>query len=181
MAGGEAHIDEHEGRHLCHSRHLHAKAHLLEVQASLQAGPTELIEFHCALVRNDVREQLGPFDEGLMSMCEHLDFCMQVSAAGAQLWFEPQAVVSYDISSRFEDYDRPYFALRWSDSWTGQTLSHFREKWRLYNDDPYLTRSYNWCTRHRQLANASRFPWPLRVASVHIRNTLGKLKHGFRS
>lgn len=116
-----------------------------------------------------------------MSMCEHVDFCMQVRAAGGQVFFEPQAVVSYDISIPFENYDRPYFDLRWSDVWTNQTLEHFRNKWRLAEDDPYLARSHTWCARHRQLSNASRIPWSVRIAYARIRQFFVELKHSIQS
>jgi GT2 family glycosyltransferase len=180
MAGGEASIEERAGKRYCHSEHFHSKAELANIKSIIQAGPTKLVEFHCALLRNDLLEKIGPLDENLMSMCEHLDFCLQVTAAGGSLWLEPESIVSYDISTRFEHYDQSYFETRWSEAWTEKTLTHFSQKWQLAEDDAYLSRARDWVTHHRRLAHASKIPWSLRVASARTMKALGKIKNGFR-
>jgi hypothetical protein len=49
------------------------------------------------LVRTDVlgERRLGPLDEGLLSMAEHTDLCLLVRQHGGEVYFEPNAVVTY--------------------------------------------------------------------------------------
>lgn len=101
---------------------------------------TQLCEFHCALVRRAVFDQLGWLDEGMLATKEHLDFCMLVVRAGGRIRIEPRSLVTYVFPTRRSPVtlaDYPYFILRWSPRWQLDSLEHFRSKWGLGND-PYF-------------------------------------------
>jgi GT2 family glycosyltransferase len=152
MAGGKATITQHQGKRKLHERHIFQRKLLSEVRPQLERGPTELIEFHCAFVRTEVFEKLGPLDEKLMSTPEHIDLCLAVREAGGTVYFEPSSIVTYLTPPPFARTDLPYYLLRWSDNWNRASLEHFRNKWNLTEEDPFITGQYRWLRRHRQLA-----------------------------
>ena len=89
----------------------------------------DLVEFHCALVRCDLLDAVGWMDEGLLTTREHLDFCLRVQAAGGKIYFEPASVMTYLTPPPFVAEDLNYFLIRWSDTWTEKTLTHFALKY----------------------------------------------------
>jgi len=163
MAGGTAHVEVREGgRYLAEKHHFPGRS-LEEVRPKIQRMQTELMEFHCLLVRTAVCERLGPLDAGLLSDFEHLDLCLAVREAGGTIYIEPEALVSWVTPPPLAWSDLPYFMLRWSDAWNRASLRHFREKWRLSEEDP--NGHYEFVTGYRKRAL-----WPLRRV---IRRALG--------
>jgi GT2 family glycosyltransferase len=95
----------------------------------------DLVEFHCMLVRTDVFDRIGPLDEKLLNHREHYDLCFAVREAGGSVYFEPRSVVTYFPPQTLALYDVPYFMLRWSETWTDETLPYFHKKWGLDYDE----------------------------------------------
>jgi GT2 family glycosyltransferase len=89
---------------------------------------SDIVEFHCALVRRSVIDAIGGMDENLLTTREHLDYCLRALDIGGSIFFEPSAVIGYRSPPPFALYDLPYFLLRWSDAWTEHTLRHFARK-----------------------------------------------------
>jgi hypothetical protein len=129
MAGGVAHITEEGGQRIFYDEHLLADSPLADMRASLHRRPCDYVEFHCALVRNEVFERLGPLDERLLSLHEHIDLGLLVRTAGGSVYIEPLAVVTYVPPPPCDSCDFPYFMMRWSDAWNRATIRHFKEKW----------------------------------------------------
>lgn len=155
MAGGIARIQElDEKRHLL-EKHLFVGEHLSGVHPILRRESCELVEFHCMLVRMETFRCLGLLDENLLSSPEHIDLCLSVRGVGREIYFEPAAVVSYIPPPPFAWYDIAYFVLRWSEAWNRSSLDHFRRKWNLSRDDPFLADHSMWLRSHRQLLLAS--------------------------
>ncbi len=50
----------------------------------------------CMLVRRDVLEELGGFDEGFFLYCEDMDLCRRLRAAGHEIRYEPSAVARHE-------------------------------------------------------------------------------------
>lgn len=125
-AGGISRIVEENGKRVFREKHNLAETPLAGVRETLARAPTEMCEFHCVLVRANVFERLGKLDESLMSSHEHIDLCLKVREAGGSVFFEPKSVVTY-IPKKLRPYEIPYFMLRWSNSWTRQSLDHFFE------------------------------------------------------
>ncbi len=77
----------------------------------LPAGPVpvEAISGACLLVRRELFERLGGWDEGYFLHCEDLDLCMRLKQAGQQVLFVPDVTVTHaqGASSR----RRPVFVL----------------------------------------------------------------------
>lgn len=153
FAGGESHIDVRRGdgtdeRHLIDVIYRQGER-LADVRSELARMPTEACEFHCVLVRTSVLDVVGPFDEGLLSVRENLDFCMLVTQAGGSIYFEPTSVVTYVGYTPLAWSDIPYYLLRWNSTWTLSSLKRLREKWDLCEDEYFLHqyRNLNWRRR----------------------------------
>jgi GT2 family glycosyltransferase len=129
MAGGIAHIKKQQGRRILYDEHRLVDTPLAEVRVPLERGPCDYVEFHCMLVRTDVFERLGPLDEGLLSVHEHIDLGLAVRRAGGSVYFEPSAVTTYVPPPPCDWSDLPYFMLRWSEAWNVASVRHFNEKW----------------------------------------------------
>ncbi len=141
-AGGEAHIVvDVRGQRLMREKMYFHKQPLAKVRQRLIQRKTELIEFHCMLVRRDIFEKIGLLDESMLNIKEHVDFCMQVAELGEQVYFEPDCVVTYVYAPPIERTDLIYYMLRWGDDWTTKTLEHFREKWDLL-ENQYFKKEY---------------------------------------
>jgi len=149
MAGGDAHFREEQGRRSFHGAHKFAKVKLDKVQAELKRSPTETVEFHCALARNDIFNTLGPLDEKFMSVSEHQDFSIAVRNAGGSIYMEPAAMVAYYIASPLKWFDLPYFFERWDHALNQLTVEHMRAKWNLPADDVYIQRMSQFAKKHR--------------------------------
>jgi GT2 family glycosyltransferase len=129
MAGGTVHIEEREGKRILYEEQYHLNTRRAEVRAPLRRQKCGHLEFHCILARTNVFERLGPLDEELLSVHEHIDFCMAVRKAGGSVFLEPGAVTTYIPPPPCKWWDLPFFMLRWSDEWNFSTARRFNEKW----------------------------------------------------
>ncbi|MDJ0691594.1 MAG: glycosyltransferase [Xenococcaceae cyanobacterium MO_188.B32] len=154
MAGGQTHIYEQEGQRKLFVRLAFKKKRLPTVRSQLQRGPTEHVEFHCVLIRTDVFKKLPLLDEEIVSLPENVDLCLSVREAGGKIYFEPNSIVTYSTCGGTPppatSADWPYFLLRWSDAWNRGSLEHFRRKWNLTKNDPYIQGQSKWITNHRR-------------------------------
>lgn len=142
FAGGESHIvqDIKGRRHLREKMYLQGKS-VETVLPNLEQSETELCEFHCMLVRTDVFDQLGCFDDSILNTKEHLDFCMNVMALGRTVYFEPASIVTYVPGPPLSWRDLHFYMLRWSNAWELSSLARLQEKWNLY-EDGYFKHKY---------------------------------------
>ncbi|NEQ25072.1 MAG: glycosyltransferase [Microcoleus sp. SIO2G3] len=143
FAGGECRVvtDIKGRRHLREKMYKQGKR-VADVRDRLQRTETELAEFHCVLVRTEIFERLGSFDEGMLNTKEHLDFCMSVRQAGGTVYFEPACLVTYVPGPPLELTDIHFYMLRWSDAWSMGSLNHLRQKWALA-ENAYFKTKYN--------------------------------------
>ncbi|HKZ05209.1 MAG TPA: glycosyltransferase [Methylomirabilota bacterium] len=165
MAAGDARIEERPTGRRFVERHRFAGKRPDEVRAHLRRMPCEQVEFHCMLVRADVFERLGPLDEGLRSMAEHTDLCMLARRAGGEVYFEPDAAVTYITSGRFSLADYGYFFWRWGEAATAASIARFREKWDLPDHEEGMAAAARWATEHRHI--------PLKPAQDRLGRALG--------
>lgn len=152
MAGGDVHFQETDGKRRLRTCHRLLKRPFFKHQHEFERQPTEMIEYHCALVRTESFEQIGYPDEKLLTLAEHLDICMAVRNAGGEVYFEPNSIVSYVTPPPFKRYDRPFYLNRWSDENNLKSLVHFQKKWNLAEDDPFLVNRVKWGMKHRLMA-----------------------------
>ncbi len=150
---------------------------LAKVNQPLVAGPTELNEFHCVLVRTDFFAQNGPLDEALLSMAEETDFSIAVAHSGGSMVFEPASRVSYIPPSpaNLLPSDRPFFELRWSSDWVRRSVDHMVAK---HNLDPLSPVAKHWLRfvfQHRHAcATGSRTMPAMDILFGDFGSTLGK-------
>jgi GT2 family glycosyltransferase len=152
MAGAQAHILEENGRRAFFEEHRFPGRLISEVQASLRRGPTELVEFHCKLLRTEFFDKFGLQDPRYLSCAESLDLCLQLREAGYPVYLEPSAIVSNQPPPPFLWSDLPFYLLRWSDAWNRISLRCFRERWNIPADDWWTGDHYRWLTGRRQIA-----------------------------
>lgn len=152
MAGGQAHIVEENGRRSFFEEHRFPRRPIREVQAHLRREPTELVEFHCKLLRTETFDKFGLQDPRYLSCGESLDLCLQLREAGYPVYIEPSSIVSNQPPPPMRWSDLPFYLLRWSDAWNRISLRCFRERWNLPADDWWIGDHYRWLTYHRGLA-----------------------------
>ena len=148
-AGGVSHFGCVNGRRGFIEEHRFHDRKIDEVRPCLRREPTELVEFHCVLVRTELFELTGPLDEKLMSMADHIDLSLSARELGKPVYTEPAAVVTYR-RPMLSSFDVPYFRLRWSDEWTEATIEHLQQKWNLPQDDLFLMSQFGFVRHHRQ-------------------------------
>ncbi|MEM9806507.1 MAG: glycosyltransferase [Cyanobacteria bacterium P01_D01_bin.56] len=150
-AGGESHIlEDAKGRRILREKMYRQGQQLADVQLQLQATETELIEFHCMLVRTNIFNTIPEFDEQMLNTKEHLDFCMAVMALGETVYFEPRSVVTYVPGKPSTWSDLHFYMLRWSDHWTQASLRRLQQKWQIEPNSAYFSNRYkrlNWRRR----------------------------------
>lgn len=151
MAGGLAHICEEDGRRVCHVEDFLEHQRFDDIQEPLLRQETELLEFHCMLVRRSVFDRIGTLDEGFKNTREHIDFCMTLRTAGEKIFLEPKAQAAYRRPPPFAFSDLPFFMLRWGEAWTRTTLEHYHHKWNLQIDETDHTLSWTKKQRYRFL------------------------------
>lgn len=168
MAGGTLQIREEQGRRILHEQDRFPGMSLTDVPESLRRTPSELVEFHCMLLRTEVFERLGPLDEKLLAIREHDDLCLAVRKAGGAIYLEPDATVTYLPPPPISMSDRKYYMLRWSKPWIEASLQHFHRKWDLDVDSLHCHYAWLWRRRYlffRQYTRRLR-PWRDWIASM---------------
>jgi GT2 family glycosyltransferase len=129
LAGGNIHFkDEFGGKVLYDEQNLF-NTPIRELKDRLVRRGFDYVEFHCMLARTEAFQSLGILDEQLLSVHEHIDFCLGVNQAGGSVYVEPKSVVTYIPSPPYDWTDLPYFMLRWSEQWNIATTNRFCEKW----------------------------------------------------
>lgn len=111
---------------------------LAKVRTEFKRQPSDVVEFHCCLVRKEVFEQLGPLDEQIMNLAPEEDLCLTVLKAGKSIYFEPASVMTYVPPTALSISDMPLFFTRWSQAWGDVSIKRFQEKWNLTEDSPMI-------------------------------------------
>lgn len=132
LAGGECGLTVNSrGLREMKDRHTLSGHDIVAEPLALEAGPTELAEFHAVLVDVAFLRSIGGLDPNLLSLHEHWDMCMQAHLRGLSVWFEPRSRVTYTPPMPANDDDLAYFELRWCDEFTERSLNHLIEKYDL--------------------------------------------------
>lgn len=152
MGGGKIELREKQGKLWMIQKHFLMRLPVAKLKSQPRREPTQLLEFHCMLVRTKAFEELGLLDESFLSMGEQDDFCMAVTKSGNTLYFEPTSVVSYVPPNPLAWSDLPYFFLRWSSAWCQVSLERCRHKWNLAEDCPFLKHTEYFVRDHAQMA-----------------------------
>ena len=183
MAGGTLHFKNTNGHRIAYDEHRLGDVLLSSLSEPLRRQACDFVEFHCMLLRTDLFGRIGPLDERLFSLHEHIDVGWAAREAGGQVYLEPAAVASYVPPPPFEWSDLPYFMLRWSDDWARRSLERFNSKWgvattRHFGDEDSSVEledtAIRWVRAHRCLATGVQIPggWDDRPESVAAQASL---------
>lgn len=126
------------------------------VHRNLERSITNIIEFHCVLIKADTLKKLGMLDEELKSHHEHYDFSLAVLENGGEIYFEPASIIRYNVAGEWLVSDLPYFSLRWCDEWNLSSLDHFYRK-RSYAKGAEYSISLDWVALHQRIPGIKRF------------------------
>jgi GT2 family glycosyltransferase len=160
--GGTAEFSEKDGVRTFHEEHLFNGRRLDQVQTEMRRMPTGFAEFHCVLLPREVFDTLGPCDERLLSLEEHLDLSLLIRQAGGTVYVEPRAHVAFPYEDLLDASDMEYARLRWSDDWNRRSAQRFVEKWKVDPGSSWQTQSIDWGNNHREhLERLRRSPWSM--------------------
>ncbi len=166
--GGETYIDLRDNngevtRHGVQNSYLEGRR-VNKIPEQLTLTECDFVELHCALVRCELFEKTGAFDEGLLSTREHIDLCLTATQkAGGKVYCDRQSIVTYVTGPHFDWSDITYFMLRWSDAWDMASFERFRQKWGLEEDWYFEKRYYRLGRRrYRSLLRAAITRFPLK-------------------
>jgi GT2 family glycosyltransferase len=158
MAGGRNRLLERDGQLVLDEAHLHAEEELVATLGGLERSPTELIEFHCVLLRRSALD-VTPLDPRLLSLLEHNSLCLEMVRAGGTIWLEPSARVTYHPARRLSPEDVTYFCTRWGRQWNRLTVRRFAERWGLDEDVLLRAGQIDWAVNHRNRVAPSFAPF----------------------
>lgn len=130
-------------------------------------APTEneIAEFHCVLVRRDIFDEIGYFDERLITR-EQVDFALRLKTAGKTVTFEKNAVVTHLRGGRLTRRDLDFFLDRWNHQRAWISLIAFEETWGVTIDkERILSR---WIAGHRVRATGEYAPVLRRLLGRHL-------------
>jgi len=73
--------------------------------------------------------KVGSFDEGYGITLAHADFSLSLRATGGTIWFEPSAIIKFQLPPPLEFQDLGCFMSIWNESEINSSLQHFSTKW----------------------------------------------------
>ncbi|MEM8707592.1 MAG: glycosyltransferase [Actinomycetota bacterium] len=115
----------------------------------LERSPSSQLEFHAILVRREALDELGGFDEGVLSMCDHEDFVLAAAEKGWPLYFEPASRVTYRLFAPLTEDDYGFWQLRWSEEWNAESFRYFCDKWDVRDDVGWPDYGRRWSSKQR--------------------------------
>jgi GT2 family glycosyltransferase len=149
MYGGRAQFRGEPGQRRFIQSHRFLRHHLSDIAPQLKREETELIEFHCVLVRTEILKALGPFDEGYPSLLEHADFALTVRQSGGAVYVEPASIVAYVTPQVLSLSDLRFFLWRWSNAANLTSVQYFCQKWQVDFNSGFAQGQLIWGRRHR--------------------------------
>jgi GT2 family glycosyltransferase len=111
-----------------------------EHPAVLRSRSLQAVTGACMLVRRDAFEAVGGFDEGYLNSLEDVDLCLRLGAAGGEVRYCAEAVVTHLESASRGRSDRFEQSLAlWRERWRGRVR---RDDLALYVEDGLIEAEY---------------------------------------
>lgn len=66
---------------------------------SMEIEEVDFITGCCMLIRKNILDKIGVFDESLFIYCDDIDFCLRAKKAGFKILYNPKAVVWHKVSA----------------------------------------------------------------------------------
>lgn len=133
MAGGELTTKSDPRGVLLYERHRHVNEQAGGLE--LERGPTDFVEFHCMLMRRELYQAPGMFDETIVCVHEHIHAALLCREMGYPIYMEPSAHVVYLAYVPYALADLELFRWRWSFEAAMSTIAAFAKRWGFVNDD----------------------------------------------
>ena len=76
-----------------------------------EPGEVNVLSGAYMMVRRDVWEQLGGFDESFFMYCEETDLCQRIRSAGYAVWMNPQSRITHLVGSGASDSPKRMLAM----------------------------------------------------------------------
>ena len=106
-----------------------------DVAAEIRPVERVMAEPHAFVIRRELLERMGGFDEGFLSWFEHIDLALHHQRLSASAWLIPDATCLYEPAPPSSVSDRQSFALRWGREWYERSLDHLCTTWGLDRAD----------------------------------------------
>ena len=133
MAGGELTTTSEARGILLYERHRHMNRQLGELE--LKREPCDFVEFHCMLMRRELYQAPGMFDEDIVCVHEHIHAALLCREMGYSMYMEPSARVVYLAYVPYALADLHLFRWRWSFEAGMSSIAAFAKRWGFVNDD----------------------------------------------
>ncbi|MEE4300805.1 MAG: glycosyltransferase family 2 protein, partial [Pseudomonadales bacterium] len=82
---------------------------VIAIPTPSEATPVDWVAGCSLLIRREVIERVGMFDEGFFLYYEETDLCLRAAREGFETWFVPDASVAHvgSASTNFQDHSKP--------------------------------------------------------------------------
>jgi len=95
-----------------------------------KSGQVDWVGAGAMLVKREVFEKIGLFDENFFLYIEDIDFCRRASEAGFQIWYLPEAKVRHHQGESFRNQKcGKFFSLKGPKAWERRSLSYYFRKY----------------------------------------------------
>lgn len=133
MAGGSCGaVRGPDGRPAYREIHHLAYQHTEALEGLPEFFPTELLEYHCFLVRMEIFRTIGKFDPAQWILKDHPDFALTIKAHGGSIFMARDARVTFCLPPPVLEEDRVFFLTRWCENWLEQGADGFAAKWGIH-------------------------------------------------
>jgi len=136
-----------EGAQVIRERGFGWRRHWDDIAGELEPVPRLQGEPHAWVVRREVLERMGGFDEQLLGWFDHVDFALQHRALGLTAWFVPTATCIYVPPPPLAARDVRTFALRWSADWLIRSRDRICASWGFDPQGPRWSHSNDYRVR----------------------------------
>lgn len=126
-AGTDLYRHTRDGRDYGH-KHLRYYKMPYADSANLERSPIDYGELHLQLMEVAPTLELGVWDEEIFEVGE-VDSGLTWAKGGHSMYFEPEAVVLFDLEGPIDESDVAYFAWRWDYDNVNSGYLHFERKW----------------------------------------------------
>lgn len=170
--------------------HKHLRFYRMPYHDGCELPPSRIDygELHLELVRVRPTVELGAFDERITEVGE-VDSGLTWAAGGHDMWFEPSAVVHFDLGGHIDQHDVELFDWRWDFGNVADGYRVFKDKWGFDiaeegSFDKFMV-EYNATLGRLARRHPSPLTVQLGVRSKHLSDRLVKLpvraQRGFRT
>jgi transposase-like protein len=147
MAGGELAAQVTENGVVLQERHRHFNRRLEDVE--LHREECSFVEFHCMMMRREVFQAPGTFDEGIVCVHEHIHASLTARSLGYPTYLEPEAKIVYLAFYPYLLPELPVYRRRWSHEAGESSLRAFAKRWGVIDDERSFGDVRKFLVRHR--------------------------------